>query len=72
MTRRVLIVDDDAGIRSTLADALAAAGMQVTVAESGAQALARIGTDAPDVRDVRRLRPSVSLPRPCRMKSGMA
>jgi DNA-binding NtrC family response regulator len=49
MTRRVLIVDDDAGIRSTLADALAAAGMQVTVAESGAQALARIAIDTPDV-----------------------
>jgi DNA-binding NtrC family response regulator len=49
MTRRVLVVDDDASIRATLADVLAAAGMQVTVAESGAQALARLGADNPDV-----------------------
>src|SRR4051812_43323183 len=49
MTRRVLIVDDDAGIRSTLADALAAAGMPGTVADSRAHPLAGIGAAAPDV-----------------------
>ena len=49
MTRRVLIVDDDPTIRASLADALTADGMQVSVAESGASALGRMEHTPPDV-----------------------
>jgi DNA-binding NtrC family response regulator len=49
MTQRVLIVDDDASIRDTLTDALRADGYAISVAESGARALAMLEQAAPDV-----------------------
>jgi two-component system, NtrC family, response regulator HydG len=49
MTRRVLIVDDDPAIRTSLAEALSDDGASVTVAESGARALAILGDAAPEV-----------------------
>jgi two-component system, NtrC family, response regulator HydG len=49
MARRVLIVDDDPAIRTSLAEALSDDGIMVTVAESGAQALAVFAQAAPDV-----------------------
>jgi two-component system response regulator HydG len=39
---RVLVVDDDAGLRYTLTEILGGAGHTVTTADSGAQALARL------------------------------
>lgn len=55
MTRRVLIVDDDPTIRASLADALIADGVQVSVADSGASALGLMEHAIPDivVSDVR-------------------
>jgi DNA-binding NtrC family response regulator len=49
VARRVLIVDDDPAVRSSLADALADDGMIVTVAESGERALAQFAGADPDV-----------------------
>ena len=49
MTRRVLVVDDDPAIRTSLAEALSDDGIAVTVAESAERALAVIGEAAPDV-----------------------
>ncbi len=49
MTRRVLIVDDDPAIRTSLAEALSDDGITVTVAESGERALAVFEQAAPDV-----------------------
>jgi DNA-binding NtrC family response regulator len=49
MARRVLIVDDDPAIRTSLAEALSDDGITVTVAESGARALALFDHTAPDV-----------------------
>ncbi len=49
MARRVLIVDDDPAIRTTLAETLSDDGITVTVAESGARALALFEQAAPDV-----------------------
>jgi len=49
MSRRILIVDDDPVIRTSLAEALADDGAVVAVAEDGAQALALFESAAPDV-----------------------
>lgn len=44
---RVLIVDDDAGIRRATARALSQAGLEVVAVESGAAALATLEVDDP-------------------------
>ncbi|MFN8098724.1 MAG: response regulator transcription factor [Dermatophilaceae bacterium] len=50
MTRHILVVDDEAAIRTLLRAYLLDAGFRVSVAATGADALRRIGTDeAPDV-----------------------
>jgi DNA-binding NtrC family response regulator len=49
MSRRILIVDDDPVIRTSLAEALADDGAVVAVAEDGTQALALFESAAPDV-----------------------
>jgi two-component system response regulator AtoC len=49
MARRVLIVDDDPAIRTSLAEALTDDGITVTVAESGERALALFEQAAPEV-----------------------
>ena len=49
MTRRVLVVDDDATVRTSLAEALAEDGLDVAVAEDGARALAMVSESVPDV-----------------------
>ena len=46
---RVLLVDDDAALRETLADALAIAGLDVSQADNGATALAMIESSGFDV-----------------------
>ncbi len=46
---RIMIVDDDPTIRDSFQDYLEDYGMDVTVAESGEQALHRVEADAPDV-----------------------
>jgi two-component system response regulator HydG len=46
---RVLVVDDEAGLRRSLARILVARGFDVDTAEDGAQALERIEAGAPDV-----------------------
>ena len=47
--RSVLVVDDDADIRSLLKDLLSEAGYTVRVAKSGAEAIEQIGKDLPDL-----------------------
>jgi len=49
MTKKVLVVDDDATIRVALRDALTSAGFDVTLAEGAKEALAVIAHDNPDV-----------------------
>ncbi len=49
MTQSLLIVDDDAVIRDSLAEALADGGMQVRTADSAESALATIGSGGVDV-----------------------
>ncbi len=49
MARRVLVVDDDPAIRTSLAEALSDDGITVTVAESGERALVLFEHAAPDV-----------------------
>ena len=49
MTRRVLVVDDEATIRESLADALSDAGLEVELAADGRAALASIAHSVPDV-----------------------
>ncbi|MEP6835658.1 MAG: response regulator, partial [Gemmatimonas sp.] len=49
MPNRVLIVDDDVSIRDSLAEALRANEYHVTVANSGASALAGLEQATPDV-----------------------
>ena len=50
MANRVLVVDDDAALRTALARALSLEGYDVEVAEDGARAVARFEDgDAPDV-----------------------
>ena len=49
MKRRVLLVDDDPAVRTSLAEALADDGMTVSVADDGAAALAILEKAAPDV-----------------------
>lgn len=46
---RLVVVEDDAGIAAGLADALAAQGHEVTVAATGAEALAAAQTTPPDL-----------------------
>lgn len=46
---RVLIVDDDADIRTTLAEILSAEGFAVTTAVDGKDALARLDEATPDL-----------------------
>ncbi|HXG92425.1 MAG TPA: sigma-54 dependent transcriptional regulator [Blastocatellia bacterium] len=46
---KVLIAEDDAGLRDTLAQFLTRLGYQVTVARDGREAIARLDEDAPDV-----------------------
>jgi two-component system response regulator AtoC len=46
MTRRVLIVDDEALIRWSVAESLEAAGFVTSGAASAAEAIARLGEDA--------------------------
>ena len=47
--RRILVVDDDAGIRNSLAAALAASGTEVRVAENAERALASVAERVPDL-----------------------
>jgi DNA-binding NtrC family response regulator len=49
MTHRVLIVDDDPYVLDSLSEALKANGFKITVANSGARALALLERAAPDV-----------------------
>ncbi len=49
MSRRVLIADDDPGVRTSLAEALREVGIDVTIAEDGARALGLVGAVKPDV-----------------------
>lgn len=49
MNKRILIVDDDAHIREVISFALEKAGMQVTLAEDGRQALQQFGALAADL-----------------------
>ena len=49
MTRRILLVDDDPTLRTSIAEALADDGFAVAVADGGAQALASFEDVAPDV-----------------------
>jgi DNA-binding NtrC family response regulator len=49
MSRRVLLVDDDPTVRTSLAEALADDGLTVTVASDGIGALAMIEKASPDV-----------------------
>ena len=49
MTKKVLVVDDDATIRVALRDALTSAGFEVGLAESAREALAIIAHSHPDV-----------------------
>jgi two-component system, NtrC family, response regulator HydG len=49
MTRRVMIVDDDAMLRTTLAEALSDDGVSVVVAAGGVEALALLSDASPDV-----------------------
>ena len=49
MTQRVLVVDDEATIRESLADALSDEGLAVSLAADGRAALAAIARDVPDV-----------------------
>jgi two-component system, chemotaxis family, chemotaxis protein CheY len=46
--RHVLVVDDDAGIRSVVADAFEMEGYQVVTARNGAEALERVRASRPD------------------------
>ncbi|MFN2182364.1 MAG: response regulator, partial [Anaerolineae bacterium] len=46
---RILIVDDDAGVRGALRDLLAFEGYQVTVASSGPEALKKAAELVPDL-----------------------
>ena len=45
---RLLVVDDDRGLRDVLRRALSLAGYEVRLAESGAEALAQVATGVPD------------------------
>ncbi|HXG63855.1 MAG TPA: sigma-54 dependent transcriptional regulator [Blastocatellia bacterium] len=47
--QKILIVEDDAGLRDTLAQFLARLGYRVTIAHDGREALARLDEDAPDI-----------------------
>ena len=47
--KTILIVDDDAGVRSSLAAFLQRAGFEAPTVENGAQALDRIARDRPDL-----------------------
>jgi two-component system OmpR family response regulator len=49
VTHRILIVDDDLHIREVIRVALKKAGMTVTEARDGKEALARFGSDRPDL-----------------------
>lgn len=42
MSKRILVVEDDASVRSVVAAALAAAGWQVSEAQDGGEGLARL------------------------------
>jgi two-component system, chemotaxis family, chemotaxis protein CheY len=46
--RHVLVVDDDAGIRSVVADAFEMEGYRVVTARNGAEALERVRASRPD------------------------
>ena len=46
---QVWVIDDDRSIRWVLERALGQAGMAVTVFENGAEAIARLGREQPDV-----------------------
>ena len=48
-TRSVLVVDDEPEIRSLLNDLLKDEGYAVKLAKSGAEAIAAVATDAPDL-----------------------
>ncbi|GAA3509508.1 response regulator transcription factor [Georgenia daeguensis] len=49
MARRILVVDDEAGIRRVLRGYLEADGLQVTEAASGEAAVAQVRSEAPDL-----------------------
>ena len=55
MTRRILVVDDEIGMRETVAEILTAMGWEVTTAVDGDDALTRLraGTYAVVVMDIR-------------------
>ena len=49
MTHRILIVDDDLHIREVIRVALKKAGMTVSEARDGREALSRFGNDRPGI-----------------------
>ena len=55
MSRRILVVDDDASIRETFVDHLAASGYEVSAVDSAERALGRIADFDPSlvITDVR-------------------
>jgi signal transduction histidine kinase/ActR/RegA family two-component response regulator len=46
---RILVIDDDAGVRRFIAECLEMLGYQVSQADSGQAGLARLGSEAPDL-----------------------
>jgi len=49
MARRVLVVDDEAGVRRSIERVLSVAGFQVTAVSDGARALERVESDVFDL-----------------------
>jgi CheY-like chemotaxis protein len=49
MRGRILVIDDDEGVRVTVEHVLKAAGYQVAIATDGKQAIGLLGTFLPDV-----------------------
>jgi CheY-like chemotaxis protein len=49
MTRHLMIVDDDASVRASLADALAERGLRISTAGDGREALERLAGEAVDL-----------------------
>jgi two-component system response regulator MprA len=49
VSKRVLVVDDDAGIRQTLQDVLELEGYEVTIARNGVEALRKLDDELPSL-----------------------
>ncbi len=49
MTRRVVVVDDDRGVRDSLEEALTGEGYEVTIVPNGLKLIAALQVDKPDL-----------------------